>query len=105
LCRVLVAYRKDGSSDIRLKTIRSVLPEDIDALLADCDAHEAVAGKNYLPFLGQFYSQQRTNFFRFLENVSLTSTSQDRAICNAIDFMMARKASRHERLSLVLETA
>jgi hypothetical protein len=53
-----------------------------------------------LPFLGRFYSQQRANFFRFPENVSLTSTSQDRSIYNAIDFIMA---SRHERLSLVLE--
>lgn len=105
LRRVLVAYRTDGSSDVRLKTITSVMPEDIDGLLADCDAHEAVAGKNYLPFLGQFYSQQRANFFRFLENVSLVPTSQDRAISNAIDFMLARKASRHERLSLLLEAS
>jgi hypothetical protein len=103
LRRFLVAYRTDGSSDLRLNTIRGVLPDDIDGVLADCDAHEAVAGKNYLPFLGQFYSQQRANFFRFLENVALIPTSQDRSICSAIEFVMTRKASRHERLSLISE--
>lgn len=98
-----MAYRSDGSTECRLNTIGKVLPEDIDGVLADCDAHEAVAGKNYLPFLGQFYSQQRANFFRFLENVPLISTSQDQSIFRAIEFMMANKASRHERLSLILE--
>ncbi len=47
----VVACRGEGSKEERFEAVGALLAPDADSILAQCDAHAAVAGNNYLPFL------------------------------------------------------
>jgi hypothetical protein len=76
--------------------IETLLEKDADQILAQCFAHDAVAGNNYLSFLPMFYSGRRSTLFLFLESVSLVSTTQDHALIDAIAFLLVHKGD-HSR--------
>jgi hypothetical protein len=98
LRQVTMAYQRDGTAEQRLAAIGSVLEKQGDGILSQCDAHEATAGRNHLPFLTAFYSHQRAALFQFLEHVDLMSTSPDTSITDAIAFVRAYKRERHDRV-------
>ena len=100
---VTLAYRNPGTAEQRLSAIGSVLEPDTERILEQCEAHQATAGRQYLPFLGRFYSHQRAALFRFLESVQLLSTSADKSMTDAIAFLLAHKKSRQDRLSILDE--
>jgi TnpA family transposase len=97
---VTLAYRSEGSTEERLNAIGAVLEPDADRILTQCEAHEATSGRNHLPFLPKFYSHQRAVLFRFLERIELVSTSRDTSTMDAIAFLLAHKADRHEWISI-----
>ena len=65
-----LAYRTEGSAEQRLSAIGEFIEPDVDHILEQCEAHQATAGRNYLPFLTRFYSHQRAALFSFLESVA-----------------------------------
>jgi Domain of unknown function (DUF4158) len=98
---VTLAYKAEGTSKQRFAAMAALLGPDTDGILARCEAHRAVAGRNHLPLLPTFYRGQRGTLFRFLEGVPLTSTSQDQALPQAIAFLLTHKASRQEWLPII----
>jgi TnpA family transposase len=98
---VTLAYRSEGTAEERLNAIGAVLEPDGERILAQCEAHEATSGRNYLPFLARFYSHQRAVLFRFLERIQLVSTSPDMSTIDGIAFVLAHKGDRHESISVV----
>ena len=80
LREITLAYKAERPRDERLAMIETLLERDADQILAQCIAHDAVAGNNYLSFLPMFYSGRRRTLFLFLESVSLVSTTQDHAL-------------------------
>lgn len=103
LHEVTLAYRSKGTAEQRLSAIGAFLEPEADRILEQCEAHQATAGRNYLPFLTHFYSHQRAALFRFLESVELASTSGDSSTTKAIGFLLTHKASRQEKLSSPME--
>ena len=97
---VTLAYRTEGSAEQRLSAIGELIEPNGDRILEQCEAHEATAGRNYLPFLTRFYSHQRAALFSFLESVELLSTSSDRSMTDAIRFLIAHRKSRLDRLPI-----
>ena len=91
LREITLAYKAEGSREERLALIETLLEKDADQILAQCMAHEAVAGSNHLSFLPLFYSGRRSTLFLFLESTSLVSTTQDRVLLDAIAFLLAHK--------------
>jgi hypothetical protein len=96
----VVACRGEGSKEERFDAVAALLAPDADSILAQCDAHAAVAGNNHLPFLLPLYRGQRTPFLRFLRGLPLVATSQDKAVERAIAFLLDNAASRHARLTV-----
>src|SRR5580693_3625796 len=47
---ITLAYKAEGSREERLALIETLLEKDADQILAQCMAHEAVAGNKYLSF-------------------------------------------------------
>ncbi|MBV8969314.1 MAG: hypothetical protein JO331_09680 [Verrucomicrobia bacterium] len=86
-----MAYKAEGSREERLALIETLLGKDADQILAQCIAHEAVAGNNRLSFLPLFYTGRRSTLFLFLESASLVSTTQDRVLLHAIAFLLVHK--------------
>jgi hypothetical protein len=51
---VTLAYRSEGSAEQRLSAIGELIEPNGDRILEQCEAHQATAGRNYLPFLTRF---------------------------------------------------
>jgi len=99
------AYTQEGSREERLAAVEALLEPDAPQLLAQCDAHNAVARNSHLLFLPDFYSGRRSVLFAFLEGVRLVSTTQDQALLEAIAFVRDHREARAEHLGIVLEPA
>lgn len=90
---IALAYKGPGTREERFTAIEALLAGDADGILAHCEAYEALAGNNYLPFLPKFYSARRSALLPFLESVPLISTTHDRAVTQAIAFLLQHRAS------------
>lgn len=100
---VLACQDRDGSREARLAAVEGLLLPDADAILAQCEAHAALAGNNHLPLLTRFYGGQRAAFLRFLAHVAPVSTSQDHAVEDAIAFLLAHHTQRRPKLRIMVE--
>lgn len=74
---VLLAFRKEGSSLDRFDAIQAVIGDQAERLIEQCQAYQAYSGNNYLPFLYRFYKGHRKALFEILDQIRLTSTSED----------------------------
>lgn len=95
----VVACHGDGTKEERFDAVAALLTPQADSILAQCDAHAAVAGNNHLPFLLPLYRGQRTAFLQFLQGVTIVATSQDKAVEQAIAFLLDTAANRRSRLT------
>ena len=100
---VLVCQNQQAGRDARLTAVEDLLLPDADAILTKCDAHAALAGNNYLPLLRRFYKGQRAAFLRFLTHAAPISTSQDRAVEQAIAFLLTHRTHRQPKLRVAHE--
>lgn len=94
----VVACRGEGSKEQRFDAVVALLTPEADTILAQCDAHAAVAGNNHLPFLLPLYRGQRAPFLRFLKIITILATSQDKAVEQAIAFLLDNAGNRRSRL-------
>ncbi|MGW3473443.1 transposase, partial [Saccharopolyspora sp. NPDC000995] len=62
-------------------------------------AHEAVSAyhdNNYLPLLERFYRSHRPALFTLVDALEMTSTTADRSVLDAVDFLRANRERRSE---------
>ena len=105
LREAVLVCRDETDREARLAALEGLLLPEAATILAQCAAHAALAGNNYLPLLARFYKGQRAAFLRFLEHAAPVSTSQDRSVEKAIAFLLAHRAHRHPKLRIIVEKA
>ena len=93
-----VAYKSDGEIPDRFAAMDEVIGEQCDQVLEECEAHLACAGNNYFPFLWRFYRSHRATLFRILNWITLQSTTQDKSIESAVQFLRANQGNRKDWL-------
>ena len=104
LRETVLAFQEQGAGpDGRLSKVEGLLLPDAEAILAKCEAHTAFAGNNCPPLLARFYGGQRAVFLRFLAHTAPVSTSQDRAVEDAIAFLLAHRGHRRPKLPVARE--
>jgi hypothetical protein len=64
---------------------------DVRALRASCEAIAAYHGDNYYPLMWRFYRGQRSTLFRLAHTLRFVSTTQDAAVLNALDVLLANE--------------
>jgi TnpA family transposase len=99
---ITLAYTQEGTREERLTAVESLLEKNAQSILADCNAHHAVAVNSYLLFLPQFYSGRRSVLFAFLGGITLVSTAQNQALMEAITFLRSHREARAEHLKIAL---
>lgn len=97
---LLNAYQGGGTAEGTLEAITSSLMADPDILLAECEAHLAFSGKDYIPFMPKPYGSARPILMNCLQIMGLKSTSADRAIERCIDAVLRLRRQKAMRLSL-----
>jgi TnpA family transposase len=72
------------------RTIRALLSSrgGPQALQDDCAAINAFSGDNYFPLLWRFYRSHRSTLFRMVHLLTMTSTSEDRSLMQALDILL-----------------
>ena len=70
----------------------------VEHLLNECDAINAYKGNNYLPLLWRFYKSHRSAFFRLINALQLESTSLDKTLVKALQFLQENSHRRGEWL-------
>jgi hypothetical protein len=70
----------------------------IDALIEDCEAVASCHGNNYFPLILQFFRNHRSVLFRLVNDLRLDSTTEDRRVVEALEFVMENQNRRGEWL-------
>lgn len=100
LREVLAAYQSEGDEAARFRAIRGVVGHRADDLAAQCEAHEAYADNNYVPFLWRPYDSHRATLFRLARALPFRATTQDGSFIAALAFLLENEKSRADLLSL-----
>ena len=95
---LVVAYRKEGTTEERFAAIEGVLGEQSEEVLKQCEEHLAFAGNTYQQFLWSYYRSHRATLFRLLSVVTFRATTQDTSMEAALRFLRAAQASRGDWL-------
>ena len=95
---LVVAYRKEGSTEERFTAIEDVLGEQSEEVLKQCEEHLAYAGNTYQQFLWSYYKSHRATLFRLLSVVTFRATTQDTSMEAALHFLRQHEPSRGDWL-------
>lgn len=95
---LVVAYRKEGSTEERFAAIEGVLGEQSEEVLKQCEEHLAYVGNAYQQFLWTFYKSHRATLFRLLSVVTFRATTQDTSMEATLRFLRQHEASRGDWL-------
>jgi TnpA family transposase len=103
LSELVGGWQKSETAEEQLKAISSLIGEDADKILEQCEAHLAYAGNNYLPFLLPLLRTHRKLFFDILAFLQPMSTSTDKGLEHAIAFVLRHRHAKAARLSIIEE--
>lgn len=98
LAGVIEAVRSDETGDSKVQRIGRVFAErgGIERLQEDCEAVQAWSNNNYLPLLGPPYRRYRYLFFRLASALQFVSTTQERALLDALAIVRSNQTRRAE---------
>lgn len=100
LCDLVTAYQSDRTDPEKMAAIKTLLPDQGDAVLQRCQDHMAHAGNNYFPFLWRFYKSHRAALFRLLRSITVRATTQDTAFEAALSFLLQHEHKTGEWLTM-----
>lgn len=100
LKEVAVAYGQKGTADQRLEVVGLALGEPVSVIEA-CEAHEALLLNSAAPFVWRGYASSRSTLQALCRALVVKTTSQDAALQQALQFVLATASLRQETLILV----
>ena len=100
LSRVLQVVNEEDSKKFSWEQITEIFQEKggVDQLLAECEEINAYQKNNYFPLLWGFYKSHRSSFFRVFNSLKLESTSSDKKLIKALDFLLSNSDRRSQWL-------
>lgn len=75
----------------------------IDALKSDCESVSSYNGNNYFPLLWKFYKSHRKSLYRLVKMIEIDSTTQDRSLVHALQFLLDHENRKIENLQSELD--
>lgn len=97
---MLIALTSQNEDTAQMLEIRTLIAGREAELLEQCEAHEAVANGNYLPFVWRFYSSHRAILFELARVLPLRATSLDTSLLKALELMLEHQPRRGDWLTL-----
>lgn len=82
------------NNEIRSKSVDEIFGGNEEEIQKQAEAYLAHSKKNYILFIPQFYKNQRGLFLKLIELLELKSTSSDKGLELAIDFLLKNKHTR-----------
>jgi TnpA family transposase len=97
---LIIAYQSEGEVSDRFAAMATVIGEQPEAILKQCESILSYDGNNYFPFLPQFYRTQRSVLFRLLDALSLQPSSHETALVAAIQFIQQHRGKQRTWIAL-----
>lgn len=97
---LVAAYQQEGKKQDRFNAMAQVVGDEPQVIVDNCERHLAYVGDNYFPFLTPFYRYSRPVFFQLLESLPLASSTQDKSMMQAIEFITHCRSKRTEWIVL-----
>ena len=97
---IAVAWASESKDKHRLKAVDNVIAPNVDNIIQQCKAHKIYTENKHIFFLPKPYKSRRNNFFNFIDILRPKSTSLDKSLENAIEFLIQNRNSRTERLNV-----
>jgi TnpA family transposase len=101
LREMVLAYQQEGDIPHRFAAIEAVVGEESQTIVQQCDAHLNHADNNYFSLIQEFYKSHRAILFRLLEVLPLRSSSQDKTLEAAIQFLLEHRNNRQASLPII----
>lgn len=102
---VLHAVKNNGSSEKQIgANVKSICEShDLESLLEECESVSAVHGDNYFPLVWKFYRSHRGILYRLIKSMQFVSTSQDKSLMEALDFLIENEKRRGDYLETTVD--
>jgi TnpA family transposase len=101
LSQMMSDWQASDIPEQRLAAMDTRIGTKADMIRAQCEAYLGYAGNNYLPFLWPLFTPQRKTCLDVLAFLHPASTSTDRALEQAIAFVLGHRRTRMARLPVV----
>ena len=97
---MVMVLQQDDAPANKLEALQSRIGDDPDTLITQCRQHNAYADNNYLSFLWPLYISHRKTLFALFDHITVSSTSQDQSIVQALQFVLEHRNSKAAWLNL-----
>ena len=87
--------------DSRIKAVENIFAGNEAEILKQCEAHLAYSKNNHILFMPQFFKPQRAFFFKMIELLRPKSTTSDKVLEKASNFLLKNKYSKSVDLSII----
>jgi TnpA family transposase len=87
--------------DSRIKAVENIFGGNEAEIQKQCEAHLAYSKNNHILFLPQFFKPQRAFFFNLLDLLRPKSTTSDKTLEKAVNFLLKNKYSKSVELSVI----
>lgn len=100
LYQILLAVKNNSTAQDQAHAIYEALGGKTDQFIEDCREYLGLTGKNHLVWMKKPYSNKRHVIFKLLDNLSVFSSTQDKSIENALNFIKQHYHSTKEWIEL-----
>jgi TnpA family transposase len=102
LYELLQTWRETADPQAKIAAFDQIVGDRMESLLTACQSHAVHVNRNYRPFLWQFHQNHRQTLFVILTEIELRSTLLEDSLCQALSFLLTRRKSRQEWISIPL---
>jgi len=100
LYNTLLALKNNHTSDEKVRSIENALDGKADELLEECQAYLGLTGENHIKWILRPYKNKRSVIYKILDNLRIESSSNDKAIEEALAFIMQYRSSHREWIEI-----
>jgi TnpA family transposase len=97
---LVVVIQQDDDPEQKLAALQLRVGDNPDEIISQCREHNAYTDNNYMPFLWPFYISHRQTLFSLFDHICVSSTSQDRTVEHALQFLLTHRHSKAAWLSI-----
>lgn len=98
---IVIAYKMNENPTQRLAAIDTIIGDDAENVLNNCEAHLATLSNNNFPFMWRFYKSHRLAFINILKTVKIYSTTQNTSLEKSINFIVNNKIAHRDFIDTI----
>ncbi len=100
LYQILLAVKNNNTADAQVHAIKEAIGDKSDQLIEQCKEYLGLTGENHIAWMKKPYKNKRHVIFKLLDNLSVFSSTNDKSIENALNFIKDHQHSSKEWIEI-----